>query len=565
MSSGKRRRIFSRMEIFKDEIYVTWNEGAENVINSLHDYFMQANRNIEVHLFLHRNKFNENDIIEWPDNFTFHFSSTGSDNALQTSLIAYVLEKFEGIADTLNKVDIPRKSKIFFIQKATNQFEELKSMLTRLPLITEAFSFKLLALNNEEGKNFLFAFSDKKSPGRKEKNRTQNGSHLSPRSISENGLTKFNNTSPRTIQYGRRASEMSEARQGQRKSVTGSYSTSSSPYHSSECVHCDRRRGSNPVIDSTGKRYYCLGCFLDGKYDVDLCKNCLRQKHFEMSDKSTSIDRHLLQRNKMLQYNEPETMKVNAATSTTIPVTSVSVSCQTDDNDFLDASRLNGSADKELQEKFYTLMGKIEADQNDILSSTQNNNDKNFIPLDDQLSGHFKDGTTVIRKSSGFRVTDVIRNPKTNKYHCPYCVTKTFAKQEIFEVHLRNVHKKCNCSCEHYFVSREDYLDHFYEVFPLFCFESRKCPERFRSLHYQAIHHAQAHYSQKPFHCVPCTYERLSSNISRKVCFKDVESLTAHGKDMLHDEEEMFLKIKATGQNEKLALTGRANAINFSG
>lgn len=126
---------------------------------------------------------------------------------------------------------------------------------------------------------------------------------------------------------------------------------------------------------------------------------------------------------------------------------------------------------------------------------------------------------------------------------CQFCPQKEFLSQDQKEIHMKNSHKKCNCSCGEYFRTREEYLDHFYSVYPLPCYENRKCPHRFQSVYFQAAHHKDFHYSQNPFYCVPCQKRKTEETISQttKTCFKDDRSLRIHGCALGHNENEMFL------------------------
>ena len=126
---------------------------------------------------------------------------------------------------------------------------------------------------------------------------------------------------------------------------------------------------------------------------------------------------------------------------------------------------------------------------------------------------------------------------------CEFCPHKEFLSWDQKEIHMKNSHKKCNCSCGQYFETREEYLDHFYSVYPLPCYENRKCPQRFQSLYYQALHHQDFHNSQNPFYCVPCHKRKVENELGlgTKTCFKDDRSLRIHGVSLGHNETEMFL------------------------
>ena len=128
---------------------------------------------------------------------------------------------------------------------------------------------------------------------------------------------------------------------------------------------------------------------------------------------------------------------------------------------------------------------------------------------------------------------------------CQFCPQKEFLSQDQKEIHMKNSHKKCNCSCGKYFKTREEYLVHFYSVYPLPCYENRKCPQRFQSVYYQAAHHRDFHHSLAPFYCVPCQKRKNEEGSTQtqltKTSFKDDRSLRIHGCSLGHNETEMFL------------------------
>ena len=126
---------------------------------------------------------------------------------------------------------------------------------------------------------------------------------------------------------------------------------------------------------------------------------------------------------------------------------------------------------------------------------------------------------------------------------CQFCPQRKFFSWDQREIHMKLSHKKCNCSCEQYFATREDYLQHFYSVYPLPCYENRKCPHRFQSVYYQASHHMDFHNAQNPFYCVPCHNRKVENNLESgiKTYFKDDKSLRIHGASLGHNETEMFL------------------------
>ena len=153
---------------------------------------------------------------------------------------------------------------------------------------------------------------------------------------------------------------------------------------------------------------------------------------------------------------------------------------------------------------------------------------------------------------------------QNGKYTCQFCPAKTFASVHVWRIHMKNSHKKCNCPCDKYFETREDYLSHFYSLFPLACFLERKCPERFRSLYFQAVHHREKHFSDRPFFCVQCFIADEDSTSKRRACFKDIKSLRIHAESMGHDPNDMFLiSSQSDADNETLPWSMKCTGIDF--
>ena len=547
------------MSLYKDEVYVAWDTRAGNIINHLYDIFVIDGKlqKIDVHIFLHQSKLRDQRLVDWPENFIFHFTSTASSNALQTSLIAYVLEKFERLSRELELEEVSAKSNVFFIQESASQFEELKSMLYRVPYIKNSFNFKLLSLSDEVKTEMLFQVCS---------NKRRSADDFDDVDIQDPADTYA--ASPRSVRHGRRASDFPVPPNTSSKSVTplSFKSQSLSPSQGSitdrsvvgSCKHCDRRRGSQPKFNMMDKKFFCMACFLEGKNDenTDLCRICKRSKDFTVEEKATMTSRKMLigfERSISIQCDLPVHEFKDAFTQTKQRLRNIST--QTDISIPVDLPDY-------LQKKLDDLMIEIE--------EYRNRGDNEDIP-----------DLNLQQNDDAFRLAEAQVNPITNKFDCPFCEGKSFAKISIFEVHLRNVHKKCNCSCERYFESREDYLDHFYSVFPLPCFEQRKCPERFRSVPYQAIHHAKVHFAEKPYCCVLCfsasldlatsnnnngtTAAATTTNKKINYRFKSVRALQLHAKEMGHDEDELFLRVKQTEESSHIPLTGRASAINYSG
>ncbi|XP_065067027.1 uncharacterized protein LOC135692704 [Rhopilema esculentum] len=150
-------------------------------------------------------------------------------------------------------------------------------------------------------------------------------------------------------------------------------------------------------------------------------------------------------------------------------------------------------------------------------------------------------------------------------FSCKFCPKKSYRSKELLAVHMRNNHKKCNCPCQNYFKTRDEYLAHFYSVYPLPCLVDKKCPERFRNLYYQSLHHKESHHAEKPFFCIPCHNNNIERGMkSRSVTFKDVASLRIHSTSYGHNPQKLYL----VSDNDKiddsnLPFSMRCSGINY--
>ena len=154
---------------------------------------------------------------------------------------------------------------------------------------------------------------------------------------------------------------------------------------------------------------------------------------------------------------------------------------------------------------------------------------------------------------------------KNLDHSCKFCPKKSYRSKELLAVHMRNNHKKCNCPCQNYFKTRDEYLAHFYSVYPLPCLVDKKCPERFRNLYYQSLHHKESHHAEKPFFCIPCRNHNIERGMkSRSVTFKDVASLRIHSTSYGHNPQKLYL----VSDNDKiddsnLPFSMRCSGINY--
>lgn len=178
---------------------------------------------------------------------------------------------------------------------------------------------------------------------------------------------------------------------------------------------------------------------------------------------------------------------------------------------------------------------------------------------EEKLKAHLRyaHGKDMPKPLSPGRKPEITRQKSEGKISCQFCPEKVFSSLEQKEIHMRNLHKKCNCSCGQYFETRQSYLEHFYSVYPLACFENRKCPHRFQSLAYQVAHHKDAHHSSHPYYCVPCQKRQIETGYSKqKNCFKDEKALRSHCISVGHKEEEMYFTAKEKGLHSQRAAPG---------
>ena len=192
-------------------------------------------------------------------------------------------------------------------------------------------------------------------------------------------------------------------------------------------------------------------------------------------------------------------------------------------------------------------------------SSESKENNEGYLKLYNYDIFNELDNDTKIVQSLTLRSQSRKKPSKRNalqttngKHFCQFCPDKEFSSKSVWRIHMKNCHKKCNCPCGEYFDKREDYLLHFYQLFPLACFVERKCPERFRSLYFQAVHHRDRHNSSRPFYCVLCFADLENSESRKRACFKDIKSLRIHAEGMGHNPNEMFLISSATEMDSSM-------------
>lgn len=70
------------------------------------------------------------------------------------------------------------------------------------------------------------------------------------------------------------------------------------------------------------------------------------------------------------------------------------------------------------------------------------------------------------KKENSFQQETDLKQHINNQLRCAFCPTKVFCSPDVLEIHKRNSHKKCTCSCGDYYGERLSYLDHFFAVYP---------------------------------------------------------------------------------------------------
>lgn len=136
------------------------------------------------------------------------------------------------------------------------------------------------------------------------------------------------------------------------------------------------------------------------------------------------------------------------------------------------------------------------------------------------------------KRQNGFFSRKELEEHLKGQRHCEFCPDKTYCTEKQLEEHLKKVHKQCDCPCEEFFETSDDYMEHFYSNLPLPCLEDPACEERFPNIEHQAFHHKQVHGSTYPYYCMAC-YKN-----SYLVCCKTAEKLLDHVEEEKHKDEE---------------------------
>lgn len=142
------------------------------------------------------------------------------------------------------------------------------------------------------------------------------------------------------------------------------------------------------------------------------------------------------------------------------------------------------------------------------------------------------------KRQNGFFSKKELDEHLEGQQRCEFCPSKIFCTEKQLDSHLQKVHKQCDCSCEEFFETTDEYMEHFYSNLPLPCLEDPVCNERFPNIEHQAFHHKQVHGATYPYFCMACYKNNLL------VCCKTAEKLLDHVEQEKHlDGEFSFAQI----------------------
>ena len=158
------------------------------------------------------------------------------------------------------------------------------------------------------------------------------------------------------------------------------------------------------------------------------------------------------------------------------------------------------------------------------------------------------------KRTNGFFARKELEDHLARQRSCEFCPDKIFCSTKKLEEHMGKTHRKCDCSCEEYYETRDEYLEHFYSNLPLPCLEEPSCSERFPNIEFQAFHHKSVHGATYPYYCMACYKKKYL------VCLKTAEELLNHVEEERHNDEEFsFAQIPlhiALGENWCLEIQG---------
>lgn len=142
------------------------------------------------------------------------------------------------------------------------------------------------------------------------------------------------------------------------------------------------------------------------------------------------------------------------------------------------------------------------------------------------------------KRENGFFAKRELEDHLMAQKRCEFCPKKIFCSSRKLEEHMDKAHKRCDCSCEQYYETKDDYFEHFYSNLPLPCLEDPSCSDRFPNIENQAFHHKTVHGATYPYYCMACYKKKYLT------CVKTAEELLNHVEEEKHrDEEFSFAQI----------------------
>ena len=136
------------------------------------------------------------------------------------------------------------------------------------------------------------------------------------------------------------------------------------------------------------------------------------------------------------------------------------------------------------------------------------------------------------KRENGFFAKRELEDHLVGQKRCEFCPEKIFCSSRKLEEHMDKAHKRCDCSCERYYETKDDYFEHFYSNLPLPCLEDPSCSDRFPNIENQAFHHKTVHGATYPYYCMACYKKKYLT------CVKTAEELLNHVEEEKHGDEE---------------------------
>ena len=139
------------------------------------------------------------------------------------------------------------------------------------------------------------------------------------------------------------------------------------------------------------------------------------------------------------------------------------------------------------------------------------------------------------RRGNGFYSCNELRRHTHHQQHCRFCDDKAFCDLIKFEKHMKKYHIFCDCSCDQYYNTVEEFIEHYSGVYPLPCLEVPDCRARFKNIDKQAFHHKTVHGAKYPYYCIACYGNQ------KLTCVRTSGDLMTHVRDVKHKKKEFNL------------------------